>query len=59
VRRRRARRGDRAAHAQPLLAPQWPIAKGGGSCETDAKKEEDEPDDGSEDYDCGGHWAYY
>jgi hypothetical protein len=36
-------------------APYRPIASGGGSCQTDAEKEQEEPCEDSKAYDCRSH----
>jgi len=54
---RAAARLGRSAIA-PLTPGREQIAKS-GSRKSEAKKEEDEPDDGSEGYDCGVHWTSY
>jgi hypothetical protein len=40
----------------PLTLSRSQIAKRSGSRKSEAKLEEDEPDDGSEGHHCGGHW---
>jgi hypothetical protein len=46
---------------QPLgdCAPQHQIATGSGARETEAKNEDEDPDDDSKHYECGGHWPPY
>jgi hypothetical protein len=43
----------------PLMLSGEQIAKSSDSRKSEAKKDEDEPDDGSEGYECGGHWPPY
>jgi hypothetical protein len=43
----------------PLTLSRQPIAESSSPRKSEAKKQEDEPDDGSEGYDYGGHWPSY